>query len=511
MISFFAGGARVDLDDVDPNTTVLEWLRATGRMGTKEGCASGDCGACTVVTIRPSGAHDDTHGLADGDEEAVPELDHRAVMGCINLVGSLHGCQLVTVEDLADPESGDLHPVQQAMVDEHGSQCGFCTPGFVMSMFAFAHGDPTTDRHSIDTALSGNLCRCTGYRPIIAAARAVATARPTDRFDSGAARIAERLWNLEQDTRTAPDPPSLASDGHAWVAPRSVVEATALLASDPDRTIVAGATDLALEITQSDRRFTNLLDVSRVTQLHGIEVADDRLRIGAAVPLTTAATLLATHFPATAGCGTASGPSRCEIAPRSVATSPRPPRSATRPLSCWRSTPRWSSPARRLAGASPSPTSSWATARPPWSPANWWRRSLSRCPRRPSTCRCRRCPSATTTTSRPCAPRSTSRSSMVTTPWSTPRSPLPGSPSAAWRRLRPGLAACEAALVGRVLDDDTLAAARAALGADFSPIDDMRASAAFRTAVAGNLLTRAFHELAAPGDHVPIRVSAVPS
>src|SRR5580693_10680963 len=135
--------------------TVLEYLREIAhRTGTKEGCAEGDCGACTVVLgeLAPDGS----------------EVRYRAVNSCIRLLPTIDGQELVTVESL-QARDGRLHPVQQAMVDHHASQCGFCTPGFVMSLFALYLRSPTVSREQVLEALSGNLCRCTGYRPIIEA------------------------------------------------------------------------------------------------------------------------------------------------------------------------------------------------------------------------------------------------------------------------------------------------------------------------------------------------------
>ena len=154
---------------IDPTMTVLNYLRLVERRcGTKEGCAEGDCGACTVVL-----------GELEGDKIA-----YRAVNSCIQFMPTLDGRQLLTVEDLQSPD-GSLHPVQQAMVDNHGSQCGFCTPGFVMSLFALFHDGSTIDRQRIDDALAGNLCRCTGYGPIIAAAEQMRGAGSQDRFTQG--------------------------------------------------------------------------------------------------------------------------------------------------------------------------------------------------------------------------------------------------------------------------------------------------------------------------------------
>src|SRR5262249_19232209 len=149
-ITFIRGTPTVALGNADPNTTVPNYPRLQeGSCGTKEGCAEGDCGACTVVL-----------GELDGDH-----IRYRAVNSCIQFLPTLHGKQLITVEDLKEAD-GSLHPVQQAMVEMHGSQCGFCTPGFVMSLFTLFHADGTLDRCRIDDALAGNLCRCTGYGPI---------------------------------------------------------------------------------------------------------------------------------------------------------------------------------------------------------------------------------------------------------------------------------------------------------------------------------------------------------
>ena len=158
-IRFVLDGQIVELRDVDPTRTVLQYLREDlYRTGTKEGCAEGDCGACTVV-------------LAELDRDG-NDIILRAINSCIQFLPTLDGKELITVESLAK-DSSDLHPVQQAMVECHGSQCGYCTPGFVMSMFALYKTNASPTRREIDDALAGNLCRCTGYKPIIAASRAM--------------------------------------------------------------------------------------------------------------------------------------------------------------------------------------------------------------------------------------------------------------------------------------------------------------------------------------------------
>ena len=183
-IRFLLGFAERRLSDVDPNRTVLDWLReGCGLNGTKEGCAEGDCGACTVVLARPKGG----------------SLRYRAVNACILFMPQLDGRQLITIEHLKG-DDGSLHPIQQAMVDHHASQCGFCTPGFVMSLLALAKsgrgGRPEASRETVCDAIAGNLCRCTGYRPILDAAMDALERKPEDVFDMRESETIEALGKL---------------------------------------------------------------------------------------------------------------------------------------------------------------------------------------------------------------------------------------------------------------------------------------------------------------------------
>jgi xanthine dehydrogenase small subunit len=150
-IRFYRRGRLIERSDLAPDVTLLDYLRLEERAtGTKEGCAEGDCGACTVVLRR----------LHEG------RVVYRPVNACIMLAGQADGAEVIAVEDIAD---GELHPVQQAMVEKHGSQCGFCTPGFVMALFGLYHSGTMAKRDDVIEAISGNLCRCTGYRPIVEA------------------------------------------------------------------------------------------------------------------------------------------------------------------------------------------------------------------------------------------------------------------------------------------------------------------------------------------------------
>ena len=150
----------VAIENIDPNLTVLQYLREIQfNTGTKEGCASGDCGACTVV-------------LAELDADNVGQLHYNSINSCITFVGSLHGKQLITVEDLK--EKTKLHHAQQTIVDNHASQCGFCTPGMVMSAIDLLQTKKNPSDSEIREWLEGNICRCTGYQNIVAAVKEAA-------------------------------------------------------------------------------------------------------------------------------------------------------------------------------------------------------------------------------------------------------------------------------------------------------------------------------------------------
>jgi xanthine dehydrogenase small subunit len=254
----------VRLERFSPQSTVLDWLRIEERStGTKEGCAEGDCGACTVVIAREQ----------DG------RLNYEPVNACIVTLGQLDGCELITVEDLAD--EGRLHPVQTALAAGHGSQCGFCTPGIVMSLFAHFHGEgDRTDRAGINDALAGNLCRCTGYRSIVDAARKACAGPATDRF---AARQGETLAALKQLNDGANI--FVGNDTHFFASPSSESLLALLFERHPDARIIAGATDVGLWITK------------KLLTLDKIEETADAFQFGAAVTLARAMSSLASIDP----------------------------------------------------------------------------------------------------------------------------------------------------------------------------------------------------------------------
>lgn len=275
MIKFLLNQELRVEQNIDPNTTVLNYLRSSAaKTGTKEGCASGDCGACTVVL----------------GELIDDRIQYRSINSCLTFVSALHGKQLITVEDLKDGDK--MHPAQQAMVDCHGSQCGFCTPGFVMSMFALGKNVAKPEKEDIHEALAGNLCRCTGYRPIVDAAHAMYEDAAEDRFDREAEQTIAKLRKLQTE-----DAPQL-SDGQKFAFnPRTVEELAGLYEKYPTARLVAGGTDLALEVTQFHREIEQLIYVGDIADMKKVERFDDRIELGSAASLTSCYQLLTDEYP----------------------------------------------------------------------------------------------------------------------------------------------------------------------------------------------------------------------
>jgi xanthine dehydrogenase small subunit len=277
-VRFVLGAQIVAVQDFDPQLTVLDWLRArASRTGTKEGCAEGDCGACTVVL----GELDDSNG----------GIRYRAVNACIQLLATLDGCQLITVEDLAG-DDGSLHPVQQALVDRHASQCGFCTPGFVMSLFALYHQPGEADRRQIEESIAGNLCRCTGYRPILDAAADALVGPRQDHFFAAERETAALLRGIRPDRCL-----HLEHQDRHFYAPVSVTELSEVLAEHPGAVMVAGATDVGLWINKQLASFDTLVYLGRVAGLRDFGTSDRFLEIGAAVTYSEAMGALTGHYP----------------------------------------------------------------------------------------------------------------------------------------------------------------------------------------------------------------------
>jgi xanthine dehydrogenase small subunit len=272
-IAFHLNGTQVHVAGQPPTRTLLDWLRLEpGLCGTKEGCNEGDCGACTVMVT--------------------DELGCRALNACILFLPQLHGKAVRTVEGISGPD-GALHPVQQAMIDHHGSQCGFCTPGFVVSM-AVGHAQGRTD---FDDVLAGNLCRCTGYAPIVRAAEAAATVAvpdwmTADRANFVAAKVSPKFEIGGMGSGEGADSPFPGA-----FRPQSSDELAAWYIQNPDATLIAGATDVGLWVTKDFRDLGQVAFLGAATDLQHIEQSGGQLHIGAGVTISALRSAVAPLLP----------------------------------------------------------------------------------------------------------------------------------------------------------------------------------------------------------------------
>jgi xanthine dehydrogenase molybdopterin binding subunit/xanthine dehydrogenase small subunit len=275
-IEFILNGRSVRVEDVSPNTTLLEYLRGAGLTGAKEGCAEGDCGACSVAII---------------DRNSQGRSCYRAINSCLVPLCLMAGREIVSVEGVAGPDK--LHPVQEKMVEGHGSQCGYCTPGFVMALFEGYYRGDIRQPDQLDDQLCGNLCRCTGYRPIRdAAIDAFPKRHKKNRQDLFAERLkksAAGLGAVEYEFA-----------GEKFLRPTSLGGLLELLAQFPDGRLIAGATELGLDISKRFKKFPTLISVEAVPELKEIRRTDCEWRIGAAVTLTKIEEQMADEFPALA-------------------------------------------------------------------------------------------------------------------------------------------------------------------------------------------------------------------
>lgn len=259
-IRFTLNGEPVEIAGVSPMMTLLDWLREhRGLKGSKEGCAEGDCGACTVVLERPEGGHE-------------------AMNSCIAMLGQIDGQAIRTIEGLLGKD-GALHPVQRALAEADATQCGFCTPGFVMTAYAYASGGEPADLETIHDALAGNLCRCTGYRPIVEAMTKIAGVATAP-----AALPAPRVGSAVFDSR--------------FFAPRSLDELTALRIRHPHALVLAGGTDLGLLAGRSRNPPEAVIHVAHVPELNVIDAGEERITFGAAVTYARAMPVLVEAFAA---------------------------------------------------------------------------------------------------------------------------------------------------------------------------------------------------------------------
>jgi xanthine dehydrogenase small subunit len=487
MIRFTLNGNPVQVAEAQPTATLLDWLRDDrGLTGTKEACREGDCGACTVMVTDRAGS--------------------RALNACILFLPQIDGMAIRTVEGLAAPD-GTLHPVQAAMIDRHGAQCGFCTPGFVVSMAA-AHAEGDTDH---DTALAGNLCRCTGYAPIHRAAEDAAN-RPLP-----AHIAAERAIFCPEISSggcggadgppvptapRAPDRPAAAcdmpatgatSDAADWVRPHSADALAAWYLAHPDATLVAGATDVGLWVTKQFRDLGPVAFLNGCDDLRGIAVTDDTIRIGAMATLSDLLPVMDDHHPSFAAMIRRYG----SVQVRNAATV-----------------------GGNIANGSPigdSPPALIALGATLYLRRGDARRTLPledffldygkqdrapgefveavTIPRQPDRLRCYKISKRfDQDISAVCGCFNITVTDGAVASARIAFGGMAGIPKRA--------TAVEAALTGQLWTDATVAAAIPAFAADFQPLSDMRASADYRLSVAGNLLWRVFHDDAGTATNV---------
>jgi xanthine dehydrogenase small subunit len=466
-IRYLLDGEAREIAGADPTGTLLEHLRGDlGRTGTKEGCAEGDCGACTVLV-----------GELDGGEVA-----WRAVNACILFLPMIHGRALMTVESLA--RDGAPHPVQQAMVDHHGSQCGFCTPGIVMSLAGRAIGAKGAGG-AIEEVLAGNLCRCTGYGPIIAAAEATPPEAPPD--------VARRLAALgDGTTLDLSFEDRLFGVTRRWLAPRSLAELASLAMLYPDAIFVAGATDVGLWVTKQRRSLGTLIFVGDVAELNAIEDGQDILRIGAGVRYVDALPALAALAPdlgamvrrlgsvqvrnsGTVGGNIANGSPIGDMAPALIAAGARlhlRRGAATRRVALEDFFLAYGRQDRR-------PGEFVEAVEVPKPPPGTLLFKVFKLSKR-----------FDQDISAVCG----AFALAIEDGWVAEARIAFGGMAATPRRAL----GCEAALIGRPWTAETVETAAAAIEAEFTPISDMRASAEYRTLAAKNLLRKAFIESRAP-------------
>jgi xanthine dehydrogenase small subunit len=464
-VRFLLNGEVVEARGVDPTRTLLEHLRGDlRRTGTKEGCAEGDCGSCTVLV-----------GELGDDGVA-----WRAVNSCIQFVPMLDGKAVITVEGLGGAEP---HPVQAAMVEHHGSQCGFCTPGIVMSLYGRAVAAKGTDA-PVDEVLAGNLCRCTGYGPIIAAAEAIPAEAAPD--------VADRLVALRRDAMLSlTHEDAIAGQTRRWFAPRDLAELAETYAAHPDAIVVAGATDIGLWVTKLRKPLATLIDIGQVAELKRIEQVDGGVWIGAGVRYVDALKTLGALYPdlgdmmrrlgstqvrnsGTIGGNIANGSPIGDMPPALIAAG------ATLML-------RQGGEQRAL----PLEDFFIAYGKQDRRPGEFVEAVLVHDPVPDAIFKVFKLSKRfDQDISAVCGAFNIQVVDEVVTSARIAFGGMAGTPKRA--------AACEAALVDKIWNPTTVNAAVAALAGDFTPLTDARASAAYRALAAGNMLRKVFIESARP-------------
>ena len=262
-VKFLMNDKILEINSVDPNQTILNYIRTElKKTGTKEGCAEGGCGACTVVI----------------GELVNEEIKYSAINSCISFVPSLNGKQLLIVEDLVS-NNGKLHPVQDAMVKFHGSQCGFCTPGFVMSLFSMFKNNKKYDNELIKDSISGNLCRCTGYRPIIDAAKSLNKVDKKDEFSKNKSKIIKLLKKINSNNFY------IKNDDKKFFSPKTIKDLKNIIKRNSNFNFLAGGTDLSLKVTKGRKEIPCMINLKEIKELDFIKINKNYIEVGAATSL----------------------------------------------------------------------------------------------------------------------------------------------------------------------------------------------------------------------------------
>ena len=272
-IEFILNDELIKINNVDTNVSVLNYLRIDKRLtGTKEGCASGDCGACTAIIA----------------ELTNNKLEYKAINTCIMFLYSLHGKQLITVEHLSNSK---LHPVQQSMVDNHGSQCGFCTPGFVMSMFGMYKDKVKPSNQNIDQYLAGNLCRCTGYNSIKKAAKKMYSYGRKDKFSKNENKIIKLLKKIKHNDIL------ISKNNNKFYIPLNLKNLIQYTQNNKQYKFVTGGTDIALEVTKKNNNINSLIYLGNNKDLNYIKIKENYINIGSATPINKIIPILKKYYP----------------------------------------------------------------------------------------------------------------------------------------------------------------------------------------------------------------------
>ena len=275
QINFVWENKIFSIKNPDPNETILNYIRLKlKKTGTKEGCAEGGCGACTIVL-----------GELENNK-----IVYKAINSCISFLPSLEGKQLILVEDLVT-EKGKLHVVQDAMIKYHGSQCGFCTPGFVMSLFAMYKNFNSYNKEKIQDSISGNLCRCTGYRPIIDAAKSLNNVSKLDKFNKNNKKTLKLLKKINSENM------ALNNGSKKYFSPKNIKELRKIISYNPNAIFLSGGTDLSLNVTKQRKDINNIISLNLIKELKFIKEKNGIVEVGAATPLIEFEQFIKKYYP----------------------------------------------------------------------------------------------------------------------------------------------------------------------------------------------------------------------